>query len=320
MAYYLTMDGGGSKLNALLYDDAFRVIARGRGGGVNTTQNDLSVSEKSVRDALSAIPADVTEIERVCAVFVGPTALLRSILAERFRIGSLEFLGECQAGLLAGAAKTSGYLALSGTGSDVFYISPDGQRTAVGGWGPILGDQGSGAWIGLQAVRSAVRDDQGWGEHTLLTRMIFEKFGVTARPFGLADIIYPDPSPYATIASCTRIVGEAARQGDHAALEILKEAGRKMALQMNVVLERTGDTGDHSIVLCGGAWKTHPAMIGAFTEAVRENHPGFTVQRPWFEHVLAGAVVHALERGMSPDEIHTLFNNRFPDEIWNRPA
>lgn len=314
MKYDLSLDGGGSKLNALLFDEKFQLIARGRGGGVNSTQNGPAVAEKSIRDALSCIPAEITEVDTVWIVFLGDREMLYRLLNERLKIGRIVNLDEASAGLLAGSGRKYGLLALSGTGSDVFNIPADAPRTVVGAWGPILGDQGSGAWIGLHAARAVVRELNGWGEKTVMTRLILEKYNIVDKPYEFVRVVHSSGAPFSVIASLTPLVGQAAREGDEVALSIIKRAGSLMAAQMNALLERAPAPGEDTITLCGGAWKSHPAMLETFEEEMAKTHPELHAQRPWFEHVVAGAMARALEMGMSSEEAHELFRKNFDKE------
>ncbi len=311
----LTLDGGGTKLNAILFDEDYHVVRRARTSGVNHTQNGREAAARSVTDCLDAVlPDGITEIGDVYAVFVGDARILRETLEKRVRIRRLIFLDEARAGLLAGAGYHTGLLALSGTGSDVFNIHANGS-SFVGGLGPILGDQGSGAWIGLQAIRAVGRDVNGWGEKTSLTDAIFEKYHAAHdRIFDIVWQFHGSPAPYAMAASLVPLVTEAAYAGDHVALEIFRSAGEVLAKQM-ISLLRRDPVWDHDVVtLCGGAWKSHPRMKRAFEETLRTAYPMLAVNRPWFEHVAAGMMEKALSAGYSREEARALLRKNCTEE------
>ena len=314
----LTLDGGGTKLNAILFDEDYHVVRRARTSGVNHTQNGREAAAKSVTDCLDAVlPEGIMEIGDVYAVFVGDARILRETLEKRVRIRRLIFLDEARAGLLAGAGYHTGLLALSGTGSDVFNIHTD-DSSFVGGLGPILGDQGSGAWIGLQAIRAVGRDVNGWGEKTSLTDTIFEKFHAAHdRIFDIVWQFHSSPTPYAMAASLVPLVTEAAYAGDHVALEIFRSAGNVLAKQM-IALLRRDPVWDHDVVtLCGGAWKSHPVMLESFERELHREHPELRVQKPWFEHVVAGLMDKALASGMTREEAYTLLSKSCDRECLN---
>lgn len=310
----LTLDGGGTKLNAILFDEDYRVVQRARTSGVNHTQNGREAAEKSVNDCLDAVlPENVTEIGDVYAIFVGDARILRETLAKRVRFRSLRFLDEARAGLLAGAGYRTGLLALSGTGSDVFNIHVKGSNF-IGGLGPILGDQGSGAWIGLQAIRAVGRDVNGWGEKTALTDAVMEKYHADGKIFNVVWQFHGSSTPYAMTASIVPLVTEAAYAGDAVALEIFRSAGEVLAKQM-IALLRRDPVWDHDVVtLCGGAWKSHPMMKRSFAETLCAAYPMLTVNRPWFEHVVAGMMDKALRTGYSREEAREILRKNCTEE------
>ena len=151
---YLTVDGGGSKLIAVLYDDGLTEICRARSGGVNPTQNPLPSVKEHIADCVSQLAPHLGIIECADEVIAGRRELFEEELSAKTEVRRFRPIGEPQAGLFAGACRLNGLVAISGTGSDVFLIQNGKVVCTVGGWGPVMGDQGSGAWIGLQALRA----------------------------------------------------------------------------------------------------------------------------------------------------------------------
>ena len=310
----ITLDGGGTKLNAILFDERFRVVRRARASGVNHTQNGREAAAISVSDCLNALlPPETTEVGTIYAVFVGDARILRECLNKRVRYQNLILLDEARAGLLAGAGYHTGLLALSGTGSDVFNIHAD-TASFVGGLGPILGDQGSGAWMGLQALRAVGRAVNGWGEKTSLTDAIIEKYDAHGRIFNVVWAFHGSQAPYAMAASLVPLITEAAYAGDTVALEIFRSAGDVLARQMIALLRRDPVWSHDVVTLCGGAWKSHPMMKRAFENTLHEVYPQLAVNRPWFEHVTAGMMEKALSVGMCREEARAMLQKTCTEE------
>ena len=311
---YLAVDGGGSKIIALVFDTDFRLLRQGRSGGVNTTQNDQKSILAHIRECLDQVLVGIPSIDEAFVTFVGDKALFARELTARVPVGELHIYNEAQAGLLAGSGRTEGFLVISGTGSDAFYVDAE-KREIVGGWGIVLGDQGSGTWIGLQAVRRVIRNLDGWGPDTLLTPLILSHFHAEDEPRRMVGAVYNAPAPFPVIAALTPIVAEAARQGDPTALDIFSEAGHALGLQMVTLLSRFDTMPEPLITLCGGAWKGHPIMFDAFCRTVQELYPQMTIQRPWFEHVLAGPMELLLRQGLTREEAHARLIQAFPEEV-----
>ncbi len=314
MSCFISVDGGGSKLNAMMFDENMNLLGRGLSGGINLTQTSIEDCRANVRDCLSQLMKDGVpeKVETVYFTFVGPAHVLQEELNAMTYVGSYVPTDEALAGILAGSLRDTGVLALSGTGADIFYVSPD-KRVVVGAWGPILGDQGSGTWIGQQAIRAVVRLVNGWGEETLLHKMILEEWKIE-RDWEMVNIVHGSPAPFRKVASLTRVVGRAAEAGDKVALDILNEAGRLLAVQTDSLIRKAKLDDDHlEITLCGGAWKTHPVMLAAYRREVQKLHPTANPRRPMFEHVCAGPARYLLEKGMPREEAIALMRGRFPD-------
>lgn len=96
--------------------------------------------------------------------------------------------------------RATGLVAMARTGSDVFYLSPDGRHTTIGGFGAILGDDGSGVWIGQQALRKAIAYEEGWGEQTAFLPLLREAWNLRQRD-DIIERVHGEPAPYRKVAS-----------------------------------------------------------------------------------------------------------------------
>jgi N-acetylglucosamine kinase-like BadF-type ATPase len=156
---YLGIDGGGSKTTFLLVDEYYNEICHLQTG----PSNYLSVGSDAAKAAIAEGISNLTERPTfVCAGFAGAGRLesaafyrdvLRSLLPEaHIIIESDAFIAS-----IGAIGVDPGLLLIAGTGSIV--IGRDKERSIfrVGGWGPHFGDEGSGFWIGREAVRAALR-------------------------------------------------------------------------------------------------------------------------------------------------------------------
>lgn len=284
---YLAVDAGGSKCLAALFDEELHLVASGLSGGVNTNTTTLADCRRNVADCLGQLQPFYPggPIERAFFVFVGPGDVLSEALAERYTVLERTHLGEGAAGLFAGGGYETGVAALAGTGSDAFYVREGRHIATVGGWGPILGDQGSGAWIGQQAARAAVLMQEGCGPDTMLLPMILEHWGMD-RPWGMVHRVYGAPSPFREVASLTPLAGQAARAGDVVARDIFARAGRLLAEQVASLIRRERiPPGEQRVVACGGAWKAYRGMFDRFQAALSEFSPHARAERARFEPI-----------------------------------
>ena len=314
MACIISVDGGGSKLNAMMFDENMNLLGRGLSGGVNLTQTSLDDCRANVCDCLDQLMKDgVPEmIDILYITFVGPGKVFIEELERRTKVGKVVGNAESQAGILAGNLTMTGVVALSGTGADIFWLG-EKEHKVVGAWGPILGDQGSGTWIGQTAIREVVKYLNGWGEETALYDLIMKEWNLEA-PWGMVNKVHGAPAPFRQVASLTRVVGKAVEMGDAVAIRILKEAAHLLAVQTDSLFKMVNVAdADKHVTLCGGAWKTHPLMFETYKEELKKMHPAATARRPMFEHVCAGPARYLLEeKGMARSDALALMREKLP--------
>ena len=159
--------------------------------------------------------------------------------------------------LVGALAQRHGILTLSGTGSAVLGIRPDGRRLRIGGWGYLLGDAGSAYWIGLQALRAITEHhDQAQPNNmasslTDLDKRILDGLAL-AHPRDLVAWLYRGPAPApARVADLARIVLQRAEDGDYQAVSILQRATHHLAEATQLVRRQLAYT-EAPIAFAGG--------------------------------------------------------------------
>src|SRR5438105_10078755 len=242
MPYYLAIDGGGTHTRALLADD-FRVLSRASTGTVKL----MRVSEAEAASRLHALLQDLarqsgvalSKITRTCFGLAGSASKsVRDWAAETLKpavSGELLLLGDIEILLDAAFPDAAGIVIISGTGSNCIGRGTSGEHHTAGGWGPVLGDEGSGFWIGLEAIRAALRaqDRIGvGGPSTCLLREIEAHWNLSSAGELIALGNLRAPSETATppdFASLAPVVARCAADGDALAAGILQRAGEELA-------------------------------------------------------------------------------------------
>src|SRR5204863_821295 len=107
--------------------------------------------------------------------------------------------------LVAGAGDNPGIVVIAGTGSIVYGRSAAGEAARAGGWGHMIGDEGSGYWIGREALAAVMRAADGRGPSTALTAEILRHFGV-ADVSHLPRIVYDREAPRMSVAALGPLV------------------------------------------------------------------------------------------------------------------
>src|SRR5581483_5378036 len=121
-----------------------------------------------------------------------------------------------------------GVALVAGTGSMAFARAPDGRTARAGGWGYLLGDEGSGYALALAALRAVVRDADGRGPATRLTSRLLAHFGAVLAQ-DLVRLVYGGGVDRAALAAVAPYVLEAAAAGDEVAAEIMAGQAEELA-------------------------------------------------------------------------------------------
>ncbi len=314
--YYLAADGGGSKLQVVLYDECYNVIRDSRVAGVNTLFKPISDVRRNVNGMMEELLSGLNgEIVGADISMLGAVDVVTDALKTHNCAVDINLIAEPLTGLFA-SFRTGGIVALSGTGSDVFFIKDGNVLTTVGGWGPLLGDEGSGYDIGLRALRAAIYSEDGRGEKTALQDMIMEKWGLSEL-WDIVTRLAGNPDARHVVASVAAICSEAAHSGDTVALGIYERAARDMFLAVKTAANRHLDEWDGSVTVMGGAWKGHPSMLESFTALIKSAYPAAVVYHPVFEPVIGCAVYRAVKSGKSVSDVREAMISGFSKFLYS---
>ncbi len=316
--YYMAMDGGGTKLLGLLFDDEYNMISSATAQGTH-----ISVyHEEEIREHVSMCYEELLKnvqkpihIEKLY-VICGPSGLFKTLLPDGVTLGSIKDIGEPVAGMYAGNMTDNGFLALAGTGSDVFLVQDHRMADVIGGWGAILGDEGSGVWMSRLAMSRAIQYEQGWGEETSFGEAVKKHYGFGSL-WGYVDYLYSTTAHFRRVGELLPIAAQAARDGDEAMLDVFYQGGQILAKQMIAMLRKHPEVAPN-ITACGGAWKAHEIMAQAFEQEVKSQFPNAVFTLPIFEHIMAGPVCLAMENGEDMKKTEILLKKNFEQFIWNR--
>ncbi len=303
---YLAADAGGTKLQLILYTHDLQIVALGTTGGTNTTFKNAEVIEAEIEETVAALFAEaeqnlgrpITEIERFHCSMVGGADILSAALGRRAIVKQTCGHGEGEVALAASCVD-EGIVAQAGTGSDAFFIQidPITRKTVqriVGGWGSLLGDEGSGYQIGLKSIIACIYAKDGRGPFTELYPLLMKEWDMKDL-WDSINIIQGDKDSRKRIANVAKLTSFCARNGDAVAQRIYREAGRDLALQVNTVIAQNGGTFRGPVVASGGAWKGYSGMLDAMREEICRVHPDALVQYTAYEPIIGSVYLCAKE-------------------------
>jgi len=158
---------------------------------------------------------------------------------------------------LAGAtAGDPGIITIAGTGSIAFGRNAESKSVRVGGWGYVFGDEGAGFDIVRQAVRAALRVEEGWGPQTALCAALLEATSA-ASANDMLHAFYTDEWPRPRVAGLARLVDQIASQGDPVAADILRNAAQQLASLTASVRQQLWSRGEAvRVAYIGGVFRS----------------------------------------------------------------
>ncbi|HEU5337035.1 MAG TPA: BadF/BadG/BcrA/BcrD ATPase family protein [Terriglobales bacterium] len=242
MPFFLGIDGGGTKTRCLLGDNT-SVLSTGNASGCNV----LRVGEACARDSLSGaiheacVQAGVSpsQITRTCAGIAGAADDGVASLVQRLLIGivggAIEVIGDMEIALESAFPDGVGVVVIAGTGSIAYARNRQGETARAGGWGRMVSDEGSGHWIGLQAIRMSLHEHDRGEESELLEKLMPALEARTVND--LAARVNANPPP--DFASLFPMVLELAEGGEPLAARVLHRAGEELAQVAAAVIGRT---------------------------------------------------------------------------------
>ena len=160
----------------------------------------------------------------------------------------------------------------------------EGQIHIVAGWGRLTGDEGSGYYIGLEGLKTALHAADGIGPDTALLQSALSYFGA-ASPRDLIDLFYGETEP--DIAGFAKSVARCAQDGDPAARQVLLQAADYLAAYTDQLLKFSQSrlVGVYGSVIC-----KNPIVRKAYEKKLWDKYPGLTITEPPMDAPTAAAM------------------------------
>lgn len=295
--FVLGVDGGGTRTRCACVGPDGTLLSVAEAGPANYLRVGLEVALDSVRRAAQsaataggrALPA---EAACLCLAGMGRAEGRELMLPRLEQMGLARRLladSDAEAALAAAHALGPGVVVIAGTGSIAYGRDPTGRRVRADGWGPVLGDEGSGYWIGREALRAVLRAADGRGPATALTAPVLAALGVTDAS-ALVLRLPVDQTHSAEIAPMAALCSQVARRGDAVARGILAAAGAKLADTAAAAARGLGPEATRGVALTGGVFED-ATVRAAFAQALRRALPGATVRAPRFPPAVGAALL-----------------------------
>jgi N-acetylglucosamine kinase-like BadF-type ATPase len=278
--YLLGIDGGATKTLAAVLDLERGTLQIGRAGPSNEDAVGAKAAVQALLDAAGAAlgAAGIGEQDLAAAVAAVAGTDTASITRQVHdaRGESWIVVNDVVGAWATATGGGPGVAAIAGTGSNVFGVGPDGRSWRTGGWGHLLGDEGSGYWLGIESIRAALRDRDAAGPPTALGAAacrFFERDTVEA----VASLVYSKPLTKGEIAAFAIDTAELAEQGDLIACELFQRGAAELGGQVAAVIEQAGLDGAFPVGLIGSAYKAGEVFLAPLRRRIAQSAPGAAI-------------------------------------------
>lgn len=308
-AYYLGVDGGGSKTAYVILDGDGRTVAEEIGPSCYYFASGIEMLERVLTEGVTAVTAaaGITPAQLDHAFFGLPGygevsadvprlhTIVRGLLGhDRFGLGN-DMVGGW-AGALGGG---DGINVVAGTGS-IAYGERRGRAHRAGGWSELFGDEGSAYWVAVQGLNAFSRMSDGRLPQGPLYALLAERVGITSDLDLVGVVVDRWGGRRAEIARLSTVVVEAAEASDLEAGAILRRAGQELVRLVEACRDQLGyRDGEQVAVSYSGGMFSAPLFRTTFSRALQAAGPEFQLCTPMYGPAVGSALyarkLHAID-------------------------
>ncbi|MEP7213193.1 MAG: BadF/BadG/BcrA/BcrD ATPase family protein [Acidobacteriota bacterium] len=297
---FLGVDGGGTKSQIAIMNEAGKVVGEGTAGPSNPLRVGVETAVTNIVQAINeACDRDGISRGDIAAATLGLAGVRRADLRQRVRdsfvrrigIRKTEVITDAEIALYGTTLGEPGLVVIAGTGSICLGKNAKGELAISGGWGPLAGDEGGGIGIAQQALHMVAKASDGRGVKTALSEKAAEYFRASG-PENLIVAIYSPQIDNSRIAGFARLVVETALEGDKTAIAIMKDAGCELGLAAGAVITKLKLQNEKVPVGCvGSVFKAGKLLTAPLLEKVRTVAPKAFLKEPAMTPAAAAALM-----------------------------
>lgn len=301
MAFYLGIDGGGSKTTCAVGDE-HAILGTSIAGPSNITRVEEARARESlhraIREACAAAMIDPSQIDCACIGVAGAgrqevAGAVEKIIAQMIS-GKIEVVGDMAIAMEAAFGAAPGVVVIAGTGSIAYGRNGKGTTARAGGWGFAISDEGSAHWIGRAAVTAVLREmDQALDESAAPSASLFRELKAVWN-LGSLDEFVRKANSSPDFAALLPTIISTADAGDKVAQRVLEQAAVELSQLASIVIRRLFAESCASstlvrLAMVGGVFRHSTRVRQHFSDEVRKFDPRVQVIQEIVEPV-AGAL------------------------------
>lgn len=277
MSLHGGVDGGGTRTRAVVIDERGTIVARGEGAAGIVDGRDPAAAARAVEAVLRRVLHDAGLQPPLASLCCGLAGAGRNTEREAVRV-ALELAGIADRAQVTGDADVAlhdafcsgpGVLVIGGTGSIAYARTREGSLIRIGGWGSLLGDEGSAWFIGVEGLRAVLRAHDGREPETSLHDPLLR---ATAARDPNDLVAWSAGASKAQIAALARDVLRCAGEGDAAACRIREHAGDLLA-GLVVAAARQAELSEPEVALTGALLEPGGPLRDDVARRIREQLP-----------------------------------------------
>jgi N-acetylglucosamine kinase-like BadF-type ATPase len=301
--FWLGIDGGGTNCRAAIVDHKGKVLGEGQAEAANLLRvgldNAVANIKKSIHQACERAGIEPIQLTAACIGLAGVSQpgyhqQMLEALKKVLPISNVSLETDARVALAGATNNAPGVVIMAGTGSIACGVNARGQFARSGGWGPIMGDEGSGSYIGRRALEAVMMAWDYRGKPTSMREPVLKHFGVSTPP-ELTTVIYDSSAKEkgevpGRIAQLSRIAVKAAQEGDQVAQEILVAAAKELSKTTIAVIRQLRMEQDtFRVAYVGGVFEAGELILKLLREEIQKVAPNAEISRP-LESPVIGAV------------------------------
>ncbi|WP_414567506.1 N-acetylglucosamine kinase [Nostoc sp. CCY 9925] len=313
MPYVLGIDGGGSKTVCVLVDDSGQVLGRAEAGESNYQSIGIEATFKSIESAIHTATNEARQIintitiEAICLGLAGvgrasDIEVVKNLVQElqnskilpitwSLQPENIVICNDALIALVGGIGHDVGIVVAVGTGSIVFGRNHQGKTKRVGGWGYILGDEGSAYKIAVAGMNAALKSYDGREIATSLVDAFKQHLNLESIE-DLIEVIYRQQWGVKQIAALAPIVDLAAASGDEVANNIINDAVQELVKSTSTVIDAIFIPDSiYEVVTTGSVWLSRSKIHERFSASIIKKFPFMQVIYPRFEPAYGAALL-----------------------------
>ncbi|MGQ9515327.1 MAG: N-acetylglucosamine kinase [Thermoproteota archaeon] len=309
--YVLGLDGGATRTRCVVATLSGEILAIGISGPSNYHVVGIDGAREALKKAAQAAFDGSNVSSKDCLVACAGLAGLDCSYDVRTLNNALRNLPiarrivivhDSLIALYGATGGKSGVIVNGGTGSMAAGMDSSGRTVRVGGWGSIVGDEGSAYDIGRRAITAALWAFDGRGPETILMEKIRKHYGLTS----IDDIIhkvYVEKIGVTEIASLAPLVTESVKEGDKVSQEILRIAGEELGRHAVAVIKKLGMEGERcEVALVGGVLNAGELVLAPMRNTISKVAPKAVLVSPRFNATIGAVLIALREVGCKLDE------------------